>query len=76
MSMNAEAPTEEAGKRDWIVKRYGPITIVNQTVMYGGERGAICTVFIAAVPVWKGIAVGAGATEEIAVEALYGDLRL
>ena len=47
---------------EWIVKRYGKVT-----------EGSM-KVFIAAVPVMGGIAMGQGTTKEAAVESLYADL--
>lgn len=61
-------------RREWIVKRYGPITLEKQTVMYGGKYGAIASVMIAAVLIMGGIAIGAGADEEYAILSLYNNL--
>lgn len=61
-------------RREWIVKRYGPIALQKRTVMYGEKHGAIASVMIATVPIMSGIAIGAGADEEYAILSLYNDL--
>lgn len=56
------AKPDGQGTRDWITKRYGPI----------GVRKV--TLYVATVPVYKGVACGEGMSENDAVESLYKDL--
>ncbi len=68
--MNADSRSDTR-KVQWIETRYGPIVIQRHSVMF---ENALVVVVSAGVPVYKGVSVGVGATEDIAIAALYGDL--
>lgn len=66
----------QADTRQWIETRYGPVKFASHSVMYGAPGACLVTVVTAAVPLYKGgVAVGAGASEDYAVMALYRDLH-
>jgi hypothetical protein len=65
-------PEMEETDRQWIVARYGPITTCRRSVHF--EAQALVTLWIAAVPVMGGIAIGAGPTEGDAIKYLRMDL--
>lgn len=54
--------SDEKTNREWIEGRYGPITLNHRTVI------------VATVPVFKGVSIGIGMTEEEALERLRHDL--
>lgn len=60
--------------RKWITKRYGKLAIQKHSVMFSGQISCLVSVVTASVPVMGGVSVGAGATKEIAIAALHGDL--
>lgn len=55
----------------WIEHRYGPITLEERAVWFGPLN---VRVQVASVPVYRGSAIGLGATDEAAIEALKRDL--
>jgi hypothetical protein len=59
--------------REWIESRYGPITTCRRSVMFDGQ--ALVCLWVAAVPVMNGIAIGAGSTEDEALRYLKMDLN-
>lgn len=68
MSTDTRGPTD----KEWIESRYGPVTLQQRTVLFPAQ--ALVAIWIAAVPVFKGVTTGAGATQEDAIRYLRMDL--
>lgn len=71
MPVTANEPQPD--DRNWIEQRFGKPTTMQRSVHFPGL--ALVSIWIAAVPLYTGIAVGAGPTEDAALTALAMDLR-
>lgn len=71
--MKPEPNKPKESVREWIEQRYGPVRLQQHSVHF---PGALAVVTSASVPVYRGAAVGVGASHEAAIAALKDDLTL